>query len=521
MDKSLILAFVMIFYILMNSTIIEFLVSKYGDISLYILRENNNLLQNWNSHIILDVHFTDKVSCPYDYTLAFVGTSEEFIDNYNSNYICTKSGTHVAAIMKNKTNNNNDYLNLCYRRTKPNYPSSKTLYGWRGTNICIRTGQHYLDTTIVSPYQKCPLKLIKCPTPVDTLGNFMCVNHVYECGINYMEVINQNSITDSWKSDKVDSSRLKRMPFLNKYPPISKIYYLTQKSKETNTYNSRPSKEAKSLLIGRNIIGNYPAIAELKALQFNMCSFPTDRASHPRDSYIAYKSYKYANECKTVVNGDNFNPRYNKIDTWNVESFLYSFNGHNSYRSLKLFNFDSVHENNYNLYTSTFVGIHPECKQLISKYDIKKNLDNQNLVDILDKQSFVTSCNEILLGMMGFMIVCTICTGEDNKGCIGLLGFILGIMMILIFIGSIIQYSYFNSTVGSLYIYDTFVKNDLKCFDDHTENLIKLQYESLRSYKHFYMVLMIYSIINLIMYPCLYFLNKICEFHDFGLDLDL
>jgi hypothetical protein len=244
----------------------------------YVFDSYNQIKSNWNRRILLDIKLgQDK--CPYGYEPVSLGLANRIVN--------AAPGT----IPQSRTEN---------------------IYYWRGNIICAKMGLYgYLSQSAVLSNGRCKRHRYTCPHPYDTLNEYMCVKHPFECGINDIKIIPKAQSYNSTLYTKLDFA---------------------------DGYNS---------LIFARLIPNKPVIVDFQVVKGQICSNPVKR--DPLNSITAVSDYKYFN-CFETIDGSTTNKYWILLDTGTLTySFMTKYFG--------IFN----DQFEVNLFYSTYIGLANYC----------------------------------------------------------------------------------------------------------------------------------------------------------------
>jgi hypothetical protein len=446
------------------NTLLVILSAIFLNVDPYVLKSNNNIIQNWNRTLILDIQLA-KDKCPYNYEPLVLGYTEGILTGQVCNSKSRKynytSEVFTEASMGNKYSGKS-CLSVSQTRATP-------IVSWRNTLICaLKSSYKYTDLVSIPSEGKCMNGLIKCPNPYDTLNQYMCVRHLFECGINYMKVINTN---DSYNS--------------NLYTKL-------------NFFDGQ-----KSLLIGRGISYS-PTIVDFKITKGNNCAYPLERGFDK--SYFFFESYPYANGCKTRLGGNTNNPYLYLLDT-DTETHVYSsIKGKNSVlASLPLYPTNFLSNNDYNLYYSTYVGFSANC--VWSADTINNFYFADNEFNFSGGGLGILICGGVLMAFIIFSIF-----AQGDRGCrydsccmtwYYFLYFFIPLTMMIV---GWVYYTIFNNTAFYHFLYINYLSKEKMCLDNFHTQLVDLEYASTRYFTDFYIIVSVW--VTLLF--CMQFFIKIC-----------
>jgi hypothetical protein len=445
--------------ILIMNILILILAYVFINISSYEVRESNNVIRNWNQTLILDIKFV-KNKCPYKYEPLQLGWTPRVLEGID--------GGTLGRSFK-YTENFENYWDIYLEGQKPEFwkppyqvkikeVSRRPIYTWRDTIICIlrpEGKEKYFYINSVQPYENCEIGYKKCPHPLDTLNQFMCVRNLWECGINYLKIIGKN--------DQYDKNKFEKLDFYD---------------------------GMKSLLVGRNVPG-LPAITEFKLIKGSFCASPLETSFNKFTSYKLYETYNYANECQTTIYGENYNPYFKLLDTSNERSIYLSMNVLSIYEILPVYPKQFLLNLDYKLYYSTYIGFQNYCKKYnfypINNYMLKSDLDDGHTGGISGIIAMnITLIIFVLIGCLSY--ACQ--SNSEKRACHSFCYFLIFLILLVIVILAWIYFADYNSVASFKFLYEGYVKDpELACFDSFHSSLLKYLNDKLEYYPNFYLII--------------------------------
>jgi hypothetical protein len=464
-------------YTLFNINIlIVILAYVFINISYYEVRESNNIIRNWNQTIILDIILV-RDKCPYKYEALQLGWTPRVLEGIDG-------GTQGRSYKYTK--NFDNFWDIYLDGQKPNswkppYEvkimeiQRKPIYSWRNSIICIlrpNSKEKYNNIYSVQPYENCQVGFKKCPHPLDSLNQFMCVRHLWDCGINYLKIIGKN--------DPYDINKFTKLDFYD---------------------------GVKSLIFARNVQG-LPVISEFKIVKGNFCASPLETSLNKFTSFKLYETFDYANECQTFIYGENYNPYFKLLDTNNEISVLKNMKINSDYETLPVYPKQFLLDYDYNLYYSTYIGLQNYCKKYnfypINDFMSKSNLDYGHI----DGISAIIGMSITLIIFVLLACFCYVChSSSEKRACQNVCFFIFFLLLLGIVIVAWVYFADYNSVASYKYLFENYVKDPgLVCFDSFHSNLLTYLNEKLEYYPNFYLIIALggtFMCSFFILIPCL------------------
>jgi hypothetical protein len=430
------------------------------NISAYEVKQSNNIVQNWSGRLILDIKLSQD-KCPYKYEPLKLGYTTRVLAGYSETP--SKQFSYTANINNffdiYTVGNQPSGVSNLYHRYIPEI-KSVPIYSWRNTVICVMRSYstNYFDIYSVQPYDRCMSGYIKCPNPLDTLNEFMCVKHLWECGINYLKVIR--------KEDSYNNSLYTKLDFFD---------------------------GVKSLLIGRNIPG-LSAITEFKIAKGKICANPLEISQNKFQAYKLYETYPYANECATQIDGEQYNPFFKLLDSSTEKSVLTSLGILFLYENLPVYPKLYLSKEDYNLFYSSYIGFQNFCSFYYK--DIINFQKNQELGS--SHQGGMTG-----IVVLNFLIISFICIGclsfscrdeDEKRSCHTCCSIMIVPMLLSLLVVAWVYFDEYNSVASYKYLYENYVKdNESICLDSFHSGLVKYQNDLLDYYPNFYLIVALIS----------------------------
>jgi hypothetical protein len=441
-----------------------------------IVRENNNIIKNWARGLILDIKLVSDV-CPFGYEATTLGKFNKISNGYHIGYSYQKYNyTQTAEI------------NYQFFSTKQigGYEidgiPTQFLYVWRNSLICVLRSEpemfssekknvvvksSYHRNYIVQPYESCPENLLKCPHPLDSLNQYMCVLDLFECGINYIQVVDANF-------ENYDKTKLKKLNF---------------------------GDGIKSLLVGRGVPG-LPPVIEFKIAKGEVCSLPTETWAPQNKTYFLDEFYPYANECATKIAGYSYNPFYTKLDSdKQINVYNYSPNLVERISELLVFPKKYLEDQDMSLFFTSYIGFQNFC-------NFQKNKEFTIIFENFSSGIASLIIIEFISLPIVFCIFCLLSMTEvaDSEEilpltlCIFIISSFLAIPMV------IISWILFNSNKDSFsckFLFEKYVSNsDFKCFDRFHTSLLENQNIQISYFFDFFLLVTLISTVMLLILFC-------------------
>ena len=412
---------------------------------------------NWAQGPVKNLESENQQTCP-------IGSSYGLVQSYFPGF---KKGCYCSP--------NNYYSGDCTKvqlnQGCKQFPDSspKLLVSWGGT-LCVERpkNQTYfsLNTTNSNPnvnQSKCSNNTKSCGI-ANSLGEQLCVSTNETCPINYIQVVNKNSTSNSDEEIKQRGFQVKKVSFASG----NKMFIY---SNENNS----------GKILNQFLISDHKPCADSAENKIEL--------SPDENEY----------ECKRSINGYTYNPEYTLLDTMTIEELLKDNRLNSQIEQYPFYN--SIKNKKVGLYYRNYIGLNSACIQEAKNFlfplslnvipqtflNLKKTVASSNI-------DFISVPSITLYSLIFIVIIMKIMLAYNSKYShrlyINISAAFLLILLLIIGIISTINIS--DARNSYIWFYD-----EPKCSDSISQGILSLFDSKIREA---YVMAIIFDVLTLILF---------------------